>query len=586
MGKDTLVTIVVVADDQVTTNTYEVTFEFLLSGNATLQDINLNGSLMGGFNPETFEYTNMLPIGTTELPEITYEKGDEWQTVTVADNTTAAEGAYRIEVVAEDGTTNTYVLNFVVEKSHNTHLASVVVNDVLEVELFEDQDDYIIGLPYGTVSAVLTFEKAEDAQTVTLTQAATINDGATILVVAADGNTQRTLTFHFSVERSHEARLAMIYYNDVPVGEFDPDNGMYDLSLPFGTDSEPVITYDAMLDVLGNPVNYQSVGITALPSSYDDNGALQTCAFEMIVVAEDGEETFEYVLNFLVEKSPENRLRDLRVQGATVAGYDPETLYYLLQYKPYTDPASLPQTAADFAWTLYDSERSSAVLDIKTDEEGNPIGVYNIKVTAENGSVRTYTVQTEILLSDNTQLEAIYVNGKKLPNFNPEYREYIYIVPFGTVVLDTTSAGYLIDWELQEEGQLVERDGNMLEGLTYTIWVMAQDGSYDSYVIQFLPDDYDPTQVPTEDHVCVTSMPDGSWRFTTDTRNIMLYLADLSGHVMEIQPLDIVDPNCETICDPDANGYIYRDQPGRVIVYYFVYNMKKVVASGKFRTGY
>ncbi|MBO4370801.1 MAG: hypothetical protein J5808_05515, partial [Paludibacteraceae bacterium] len=582
IGKDTLVSIVVLADDGVTTNTYEVTFEFLLSGNATLQDINLNGSLMGGFNPETFEYTNMLPIGTTELPEITYEKGDEWQKVTVTDNTTAAEGAYRIEVVAEDGTTNTYVLNFVVEKSHNKQLGSLSVNDY-EVELFDDQTNYQVVLPYGTTDVTVTATAAELVQTVDPeSQNMATDETATIVVTAQDG-TSRTYTVTFSVEKSHNAQLEMIYYDGVAVTDFDPtDEGPYDIALPFGTQTEPVITYDAMPDIFGNDCPYASVNITLLSSSNNERGTLATCDYEVQVVAQDGIEVSAYTLHFEVEKSPENRLRDLTVFGQTVTGFDSETLSYLLQYEPYTDPATLPQNAADFGWTLYDEEFSTAELDIKTDENGNNIGVYNIKVTAENGSVRTYSIVTEIKLSDNTKLNNITVNGKALDNFDPETREYIYIVPFGTVALDST---YVFGWELQETGQTVDPDQNVLIGLTYTIWVEAQDGSFDSYVINFIPDDFDPTQVPTEENVCVSATGDGGWKFTTNTKNVQLVLADMAGQIILIADLDLVDPNIDDICSRQANGFVYNGPSGQVVLYYFLYNGKKVIASGKFRTG-
>ena len=63
------VSIRVTADDQIHVNTYVIDFTFLLSENALLQEITLDGNLLGGFRPTTFEYLCMLPIGTTQLPD-------------------------------------------------------------------------------------------------------------------------------------------------------------------------------------------------------------------------------------------------------------------------------------------------------------------------------------------------------------------------------------------------------------------------------------------------------------------------------------------------------------------------------------
>ncbi|MBP5318911.1 MAG: hypothetical protein J6Y77_05870, partial [Paludibacteraceae bacterium] len=579
-GKDSVVTIRVLADDQQTVNEYHLTCVFLLSENALLQEITLDGNLLGGFAPTTFEYTCMLPIGTTELPVIDYVAGDEWQTVTVNDQTAGAEGVYNIHVQSESGAENNYNLIFVVEKSHNKTLGGLYVNNG-EIELVEDQFDYQVVLPYGTTEVTVTAVPDEEDQTVTPeTQTLGVTETAVIVVTAADG-TDRTYTVTFSNEKSHESQLQMIYYDGTAVADFDPtDEGPYEILLPFGTQAEPAISYDSMKDIFGEDCPYESVVIDLLSTTYDEHGAIATFNYELTVVAQDGIEVSSYALYFEVEKSSENRLRDLTVFGQTVTDFDPETLSYLLQYEPYTDPATLPHTAADFGWQLVDPNLSTAVLDIKTDENGDPIGVFNVKVTADNGQVRIYTVRTEVRLSDNTKLNNITVNGNAFKDFDPEKREYIYIVPFGTKVLDST---YVVEWELQEIAQTVE---TTTIGLTYTIWVEAQDGSFDSYVIQFVPSDYDPTQEPTEDNVCVSAQGDGSWKFTTDTRNVMLVLTDLSGRILLTTDLDLVDPNIDDICSRQANGFVYNGPSGQVVVYYFMHNKKKIISSGKFRTGY
>ena len=89
--------------------------------------------------------------------------------------------------------------------------------------------------------------------------------------------------------------------------------------------------------------------------------------------------------------------------------------------------------------------------------------------------------------------------------------------------------------------------------------------------------------MPTQDNVCVSMLPNGLWKFTTDCNNVSLYLSTLDGKVICISKLPLVDANIPNICDVEANGYVYETNMDNIVAYYFMYNTKEVIKSGKLR---
>jgi hypothetical protein len=85
------------------------------SNQAQLSEIMMDGMLLEGFDPDTYEYIVTLPEGTTEVPEITVqtENGEAFAIVVPAN---VLPGATTVDVFAEDGATKlTYTIQFDVD---------------------------------------------------------------------------------------------------------------------------------------------------------------------------------------------------------------------------------------------------------------------------------------------------------------------------------------------------------------------------------------------------------------------------------------------------------------------------------------
>lgn len=530
--------------------TYTVEFVILHSSNADLSAIYVNYELIEGFTPAVTEYNYVLPYGSTELPEVTYDMAETWQVVTVEEN--GVNGDYKINVLAEDGkSSKTYIIHFSVAKSNNALLSSILVNEEeipnFDAEVFE----YTYSLPYGeTQTPVVDYVKAVETQIVTIKESTSIADATTITVVAEDGETTNVYTIKWENKESDNATLTNIYVDGKPLDGFDPADNEYEVVLPYGTTELPVVTVE--------------------PGDAD-----QTTEVEMIdnsavisVTAEDGTPN-EYIVRFVIEKSSENRLKDIWVKGVKLEGFNPEVTEYSIVY-PNGTPEEEVARIEDLTYEVFDPIEQVTLLN-----EGM---LLMLQVTAQNGDIRIYVIEQSIALSNNTQLDDILVNGKSLDGFSPDILEYTYILPYGSVSVPED-----ITYVTSDSTQTVSVSINAL-GTPTEIFVTAEDGTKAVYRIHFVPDDFNPGTEPTEDNVCVTSLPDGKWKFTTNCSNVSIMLSTLDGKIMLLKNLELVDVNVPNICSPEAEGYVYDIPDGLIIAYYFIHNNKKVVESGKIRS--
>jgi hypothetical protein len=129
--------------------------------------IYVGGVALEGFDPTKTSYTYTLPIGTTELPAITYDKGDEYQKVNMT--TGGINGTTRLVVTAENGSSTIYQITFSVYKATNATLKMIYLDgqplDGFDPNILE----YHCPLPQGTtVLPIITYDQADEYQTVTV----------------------------------------------------------------------------------------------------------------------------------------------------------------------------------------------------------------------------------------------------------------------------------------------------------------------------------------------------------------------------------------------------------------------------------
>lgn len=362
---------------------YKLNIRLEASSYTYLQNLQA-GDYITNFAPDNFTYYVSLPLGTTKLPLISYELGDEYQKVQVSElGEGVVDGTVRVTVTAGNGDQTVYKIVYTTEKSDNSELADIQVGGV-SIEGFDPaKTSYTYQLPIGTtVLPEIEVVKGDEYEHVQITPG-TVNGTTRITVTAGNGNTTIYL-ITFSVEAYTDNTLKMIYVGGVELANFDPETNEYSVTLEKGASELPVITFDKQDEDL-QTVNTRSGGlngdykITVRPQS----GASRT-----------------YIIHFSVDASNNNKLADILVGGTSIEGFDADVLNY--KYILPEGESTIP------AVTFKKGEESQRVLSVLEDT------TQTITVTAESGDKRIYTVDFCIQLSANAFLKMIYLNGNPI----------------------------------------------------------------------------------------------------------------------------------------------------------------------------
>ena len=385
------------ATDNSSTTTYKIKFVSAASNNARLADIQVNGSNINGFNAYLNTYNVQLPYGTTEVPVVTASAQDGGATVTIT-QPTSTTGTATIHVAAADGTTtNTYTLNFSVAELSDNTLEAIYIDGELLPDFLPTKNNYTISLPLGTTEApIITWQSAykDGAQTITLTKNS-LEEGAHITVSAPAAQNTRTYKLTYKIEASSYAYLEGISLDGQLIEGFSPEQTSYVFTLPIGTTTLPAITWTQ-----GDP--YQTVSIT-------EGGVDGTTR---IVVTAAAGNTVTYRLTFSTEKSSNNALQGIALDGQALQGFHPDTLNYTV---------TLPAGTTVLPVVTYTQGDEYQTVALSTSAATRTV---RIVVKAGDGSSRVYTLTFEIEKSANALLKMIYLDGDSLKNFSPEQLSY------------------------------------------------------------------------------------------------------------------------------------------------------------------
>ncbi|MGF7141212.1 LamG-like jellyroll fold domain-containing protein [Roseimarinus sediminis] len=271
-----------------------------------------------------------------------------------------------------------------------------------------------------------------------------------------DDNTIAMRSISFPVEdESSNATLASLMLDGDTIETFASYKLNYDIALPEGTTSAPVVT-----------ASTSNTAATAVVT----NAATVPGVATVLVTAADGTTINTYTITFSIETSNDASLSDLAVNGTTVDGFDPATYSYDVVLE--NSVSEVPALTASST----DAEASIVI----TNAESLP-GTSTVNVTASDGeTTATYTVNFTYELSDDASLSAINVDGVSIEGFASSQLSYDVVLPAGTsnvpVVTATTSNSAAI---------AVINNAASVPGVT-TIVVTAEDGStIVTYTINF-----------------------------------------------------------------------------------------------------
>jgi hypothetical protein len=204
-----------------TPKTYKLTYKLEASSYSLLKNLQMGENLITNFDPNQFTYYVNLPIGTTELPAVTYEKGESTQTVSVSEG--GLNGTTKVTVVAGNGIDQTeYKIVVSTAKSEISSLNMIYIGGVALEGFDPIKTSYTYTLPIGTTELpAITYDKGDEYQKVVVTTGG-INGTTRIAVTAENGNST-IYQISFSVYKATNATLKMIYLDGQPLEGFDPN---------------------------------------------------------------------------------------------------------------------------------------------------------------------------------------------------------------------------------------------------------------------------------------------------------------------------------------------------------------------------
>ncbi len=296
-------TVLVTAEDTITTNLYTVNFLYFPGTDATLSDLTVDGVTIPGFDPNVFEYD----YGVVEGYAVPYIEGtptDSLATVADIQAITVPDTAYSI-VTAEDGvTTNTYSVNFYYIDSDAT-LSDLTVDGMTIPGFDPDITDYQYFVADPQVIPVVDGTTNDPDASLTVTQADSIPGDATLYVLAEDSVHDMTYTVHFYTSNT-DATLQDLTVDGTTIEGFSPSVTYYEVDVEEGS---PIPVID------GTPTDSLATKEVTQASSVPGDGTI-------VVTAQDSTTQLTYTVHFnLITGLNENSVENIKLYPNPATNY-------------------------------------------------------------------------------------------------------------------------------------------------------------------------------------------------------------------------------------------------------------------------
>ena len=480
---------------------YKLNFKLEASSYTYLTDLQMGGYITG-FQPDVLTYYVNLPLGTTELPKVTYVAGDPYQTITVEDG--GLDGTTRVIVTAANGDQSIYKIIVSTEKSDVKTLQNILLDGVPLEGFSPDKVQYNVQLPIGTeILPAITVIQGDEYQTVSIVSGG-LNGTTRITVTAGNGETM-VYQITFSVEKATNNTLRMITLDGVDLEGFNPEVDEYTINLPMGTTKQPEVGWTPNDE-------YQTISVRKGTAITDD---------VKITVRPQSGTSRTYTLHFTLEVSGNTALTMIYLDGDSLQGFHADT-------RNYVD--TLPAGVSEIPKVTYD--KGDAEQKVLAIAEGY---VYSLTVTAPSGAKRTYTITFVVQKSENAFLKMIYLDSVALAGFDKE------VLAYEVELTGTTCPAITVD---KENGQQVTITTPYGEG-TARIRVQPEQGAANTYTILFKKAAKTTVQLQDIllDGVSIAGFSPATTDYTEDykgTRPVLTWVAGEGQTVQQLEKQDTV----------------------------------------------
>lgn len=297
-----------------------------------------------------------------------------------------------------------------------------------------------------------------------------LNGTPTVITVKSeDGKSTSTYKILFQKAAGSNAKLASISVNGTPIAGFAPTKFNYNVDLPYGTTTVPVVTAEKQEDE-------QTVVITQATSV---NGTAK-----IVVTAANGTTKETYNITFKVGQLADNTLKDILVNGKSIPGFAPTQAIYKVSLPVGT--TQMPTVKAVSAYP--DGEQTivytaPAVIDggqyqISVTTPGNTVAkVYKLNFKLEASSYK-YLADLQVIGDQVARVKPAKANDQTAIDFTPDNMTYYVYLKMGASSMPE------IKYTKGDEFQTVQVSEGGLDG-TSRITVTAGNGDQAVYKLNF-----------------------------------------------------------------------------------------------------
>ncbi len=413
------ISVVVTAHDGTTTKTYTIDVNRTKNNSTEINAITLAGvTATRKTGTDQYEVTVPYSVADADTNNLIVTvanpivSGDKKATYTFTPTTllTTQTTSIPIRVTAEDGTQREYTLIVTRQKNNDATLKTLTVSNGSFSPSFQpSREEYTVIVPVGTtdfdVTAVPTDPNANvtsGAGHYTMT-----NSTMTVEIVVVSEDLNVTKKYKLNIERTKSSVNTL---SNLTVSEgtltpaFRADETAYTVNVAGNIDS---------IDVAATLTDPQAT-IVSGTGSHNLNVGSNTIT---VRVRSESGAILDYTITVIRAQKEDNDLTDLTVDGVSIPGFDKDTLEYTL------DDVEYAKTSITIGATL--SDRDARVTG--TGRKGLTTGMntFEVVVTAQNGTQKTYTIHITREKNNNAKLSMLSVNGHVLtPNFNKDTKDY------------------------------------------------------------------------------------------------------------------------------------------------------------------
>ncbi len=471
---------------------------------ATLSEITLNGTLLEGFDKNTYTY-NLEVDNDISAANINAVTTDSSATIEGINNyvLNAGPNSFKLTVTAHDNIAEqVYTIN--INRAFNADVGLTSLS-ILGNNMVVNNSRYEVTLPhnvdtFATSDVTYTIAPTSNIDITNLpTMPLVYGDNEYVVTVTAEDKTTQDYTIYVIRSYKTDSSLSDIKIDTNSLEGFDKDTLEYTLNVPHETTS---------IDVQGTTSDSDATITTGLGNHELMVGNNE---IDVTVRAHDGTTTSTYTVTVVRAGNNDSTITSVTVESNN-AIYNAEKARY--EYNVPRDKTSINKS--DIVVTPTDTNASVDLSTIDTSSLNYGENLYTFTVTAENNVDKTiYTLVIIKTLNNDTTLSSIAIDGELLAGFTPSNYSYTVSVPYETTEIELTATTSDTNAGVSGTGSK-----QLAVGLnTYNLIVTGQDGTTATYIVNItrFSNDNTLTTLSILEQVAVWDETNSRYNVTVDT---------------------------------------------------------------------